>query len=512
VAGIGPGDTPAFAGMHEASASVAGGSLRAMEAILRGDVWHAFHPGGGLHHAMPDRASGFCVYNDPALAIQRARDARHRVLYLDFDVHHGDGVEEIHRADPGVMTFSIHETGESLFPGTGFVADDGPGAASGTVVNVPLDAGTGAGPWLAAVQAVVPELAAAFGPDVIVSQHGCDGHAWDPLAHLRLTTTAMGAAARLVDRLAHRHAAGRWLSTGGGGYDAYRVVPRAWSLVWLAAAHRDVPDRLPDGWRQEWAAEAARYGTPAMPEGFEDDEDTGQSAPWVDDAATRETVELVRRLRVPAILRHARDAGWWRPDEEPATKHEARGAASPSPEPEGARPAGPGRSGSPAVIVAVEPGRWASLRLAERVIAPLDPEAAHDLVAAGLASSTSAGCVVSAAVEGGLVVGLAISALDTERAVRELLAVGVAPDWRRQGLGTALLAAHVQAVTAAGDGRPFEALVTAAERDPVDPLDGSTRRLVARHLLEAAGFGVDPAQGSIGRAGPGAIRGIVGTR
>src|SRR5262245_38811216 len=142
-AGIGPGDTPAFPGMHEASAAVAGGTLRAMEAILRGDVEHAFHPGGGLHHAMPARASGFCVYNDPALAIARARQEGLRVLYIDLDVHHGDGVQAIHWSDPGVMTISIHETGLALFPGTGFPDELGGGAATGTKINLPLDPGTG---------------------------------------------------------------------------------------------------------------------------------------------------------------------------------------------------------------------------------------------------------------------------------------------------------------------------------------------------------------------------------
>src|SRR3954465_10653785 len=136
--GIGISDNPAFAGMHEASAAVAGGSLRAMEAILRGDVEHAHHPGGGLHHALRDMASGFCIYDDPALAIARARAEGLRVLYIDLDVHHGDGVEAIHAADPGVLTVSFHESGRSLFPGTGFADEIGEGDAAGTVVNVPL--------------------------------------------------------------------------------------------------------------------------------------------------------------------------------------------------------------------------------------------------------------------------------------------------------------------------------------------------------------------------------------
>src|SRR3954470_15802494 len=123
----GGGDAPPFAGMHEAAAAVAGGSIRAMEAILRGEVEHAFHPGGGLHHAMPSRASGFCVYNDPALAIARARQEGLRVLYVDLDVHHGDGVEAIHARDPEVLTVSFHESGRSLFPGTGFADEIGEG-------------------------------------------------------------------------------------------------------------------------------------------------------------------------------------------------------------------------------------------------------------------------------------------------------------------------------------------------------------------------------------------------
>jgi acetoin utilization protein AcuC len=304
-AGLGPGDTPAFSGMHEAAAAVAGGSLRAMEAILRGDVEHAFHPGGGLHHAMPGRASGFCVYNDPALAVARARRAGLRVLYVDLDVHHGDGVQAIHWDDPGVLTISVHETGRALFPGTGSVDELGGPAARGSAVNLPLEPGTGERGWLAAVERVVPELAAEFRPDVVVSQHGSDGHAWDPLAHLRLTTTAMGAAARLVDSIAHRWAGGRWLATGGGGYDAYRVVPRVWALVWLAGAHADPPRRIPAAWRERWAAEAEAYGQAPLPERLDDPPNAGRPFGPVDDVLDRRPLEvaeaaLARRRAVAA--------------------------------------------------------------------------------------------------------------------------------------------------------------------------------------------------------------------
>ena len=295
------GDVPPFAGMHEAAAAVAGGSLRAMDAILRGDVDHAFHPGGGLHHAMPARASGFCVYNDVALAVAAARTAGLRVLYVDLDVHHGDGVEAIHADDPAVLTVSFHESGRYLFPGTGAADDIGRGAAAGTVVNVPLEPYTGEGAWLAAVEALVPELAAAFRPDVVVSQHGADSHAWDPLAHLRVTTTAMGTAARLVDAVAHRHAGGRWLATGGGGYAIYRVVPRAWALTWLAGAHREAPEALPAEWRERWSAEAESWDGGPVPERFEDEPNAGLAVGPGQEAAEREAAGVVDRVRARVL-------------------------------------------------------------------------------------------------------------------------------------------------------------------------------------------------------------------
>ena len=295
-AGIGPGDTPSFAGMHEASAAVAGGSLRAMEAILRGDVEHAFHPGGGLHHAMRHRAGGFCVYDDPALAIARARRDGLRVMYVDLDVHHGDGVQMIHWADPGVLTVSIHETGATLFPGTGFEDELGGGAAIGTKVNLPLDAGTGERGWLDALRLVLPALADRFRPEVFVTQHGADAHAFDPLAHLRVTTTAQGQAARLIDELAHRHAGGRWLSTGGGGYDVYRVVPRTWSHVWLAAAHREVPDAIPEAWRERWADDAETYGQAPIPTTFDDPPNAGLPRGPMDDQLDARAAKVAQRV------------------------------------------------------------------------------------------------------------------------------------------------------------------------------------------------------------------------
>ncbi len=263
--GVGSSDVPAFHGMHEASALIAGGSIEAVERILVGEAEHAFSPAGGLHHAMRTRAAGFCVYNDVALAVARARDAGHRVLYIDLDVHHGDGTQTLFLDDPQVLTYSIHEAGHSLFPGTGSVEELGVDKGQGFAVNAPLDRGVGDESWWSVVDFMLPVLADMFKPSFIVSQHGCDTHALDPLAHLRVTTASYRRACALVDQLAHEHAEGRWFATGGGGYDAFRVVPRSWALVWLAQAHRPPPAQTPPAWRDRWSAAAEAFGQAPLP-------------------------------------------------------------------------------------------------------------------------------------------------------------------------------------------------------------------------------------------------------
>jgi acetoin utilization protein AcuC len=494
-AGIGmlSGDNPSFAGMHTAAALVAGGSLRAVEAILRGDVQHAHHPGGGLHHAMRDRASGFCIYDDPALAIARARREGRRVLYVDLDVHHGDGVEAIHADDPGVLTFSIHESGRYLFPGTGSVGDVGAGAAAGTIVNLPLEPSTGEGPWLAAVSTLLPALAAAFAPDLIVSQHGADSHAWDPLAHLRVTTTAMGEAARIVDAVAHRWAGGAWLATGGGGYDAYRVVPRAWALTWLAGAHRDFPAETPASWRERWASEAARYGQAPLPATFTDVPNAGLPLDGRQEAAEQaahRTLRTVRRLALPRLLDEALVRGWWDP------LAASRDAASRGSEGSGGGAGGGG--GGVTLVPRLDRGSLDGLTVGRRVVSPPDPASARALLDAALASADRDGTIVSAAVDGSCIVGLAVSAAARPPGTgRELLALGIAPTVRRAGLATRLLETHLAALP---DGGPLRALVTVAERDPVEPLDRLLRAGVARRLLERSGFEVHAAAGELGQA------------
>ena len=493
-AGLGPGDTPAFPGMHDASAAVAGGSVWAIEAILNGEATHAFHPGGGLHHAMPDRASGFCVYDDPALAIARARRAGLRVLYVDLDVHHGDGVEAIHRDDPGVLTFSIHQSGMTLFPGSGFIDELGEGEAAGTSVNLPMEPGTGEDAWLGAIEHVLPVLAAAFGPDLVVSQHGADAHAWDPLANLRVTTTAMGGAARLVDALAHRWCGGRWLSTGGGGYDVYRVVPRTWTLVWLAAQHADPAAAIPEAWRSRWAPDAERYGQAPLPMTLEDLPNAGLPLDASQAAADRRapaTAALVRDLVVPALLRTAQDVGWWRWD---AAATGGQSASVPAAEPAEA---------TPRIHPSVDAAAWDRWTLAPRTLPPADAVEAHALVMAALRSG--GGVRVTAAVVGTEVVGAVVStagATDRGPAQRRLIAVGVAPAHRQAGLAGAMLREHL---ASGPDGERWDALVTMAERDPFEPIHRATRERIARRLLEGAGFTVTRADGRIAAADPGAL-------
>jgi acetoin utilization protein AcuC len=247
--GYGPGDNPIFPNMHEAAALVVGASLVAADAVLEKRCDHSFNAAGGLHHAMPARASGFCVYDDPAAAIARLlSNGVDRVAYVDVDVHHGDGVQAIFYDDPRVLTISIHESGEYLFPGTGFVEERGSGKAAGTKVNVPLPPGTGDEDWLRAFRAVVPPVVAAWHPDVLVSQLGCDTHHSDPIAHLMLTTRAYRETAAELHRLAHEAAGGRWVATGGGGYQFARVVPRAWTIYFAEMCAAEVPDAIPEAW------------------------------------------------------------------------------------------------------------------------------------------------------------------------------------------------------------------------------------------------------------------------
>ena len=230
--GLGTPDNPIFANMHVASAAVCGASIAAAEVVAHGTARHAFNPAGGLHHARRKEASGFCIYNDPAVAIAKLLELRPawRVMYVDVDVHHGDGVQWIFYEDPRVLTVSFHQSGRYLYPGTGFEDEIGTGRAKGTAANIPLLPYTGEDDYLWALERVLWALGEAFTPDVIVTQLGADTHYGDPLANLGLTMRAYPRMATLLHDAAHQFSHGRWVATGGGGYQFDTVVPKVWAI------------------------------------------------------------------------------------------------------------------------------------------------------------------------------------------------------------------------------------------------------------------------------------------
>lgn len=251
--GLGTDDDPAFRGMHEASARVVTGTVEVCRAVWQGVANHGVNFCGGLHHAMRDRASGFCIYNDAAVGIQWLLDhGAQRVAYVDIDVHHGDGVERIFWDDPRVLTISVHETGRALFPGTGWPSDIGGAGAEGTAVNVALPPGVSDAGWLRAIHATVMPLVRAFQPEILVSQHGCDTHAEDPLAHFAVSVDAQRSAAEALHRLAHEVCDEKWVALGGGGYEVVGVVPRTWTHLTAIAAHAPIRTStpVPAEWRE----------------------------------------------------------------------------------------------------------------------------------------------------------------------------------------------------------------------------------------------------------------------
>jgi acetoin utilization protein AcuC len=252
--GLGTLDNPVFPRMHEVSALVVGGTIQAAEMIMDGTVEHAFNIGGGLHHANRSLASGFCVYNDAAVGVAWFHERGLRVLYVDTDAHHGDGVQSIFYENPDVLTISMHESGRFLFPGTGEPSERGSGAGEGFSINVPLQPYTDHASWVECYDLVVPPLARAFRPDVVVAQSGCDGHAVDPLTHLNALTPTYEHFARRAHELSHELCEGRLLALGGGGYALWDVVPRAWTAVWAAITDQRLPEAVPADWREQWEA------------------------------------------------------------------------------------------------------------------------------------------------------------------------------------------------------------------------------------------------------------------
>lgn len=253
--GIGPGDTPAFRGMHEAAALVAGASCTGMRALLAGDARRVFAPAGGLHHAHRDRAAGFCVYNDAAVAIASAlaHDPHLRVAYVDIDAHHGDGVQEAFYTEPRVLTVSIHEDGRYLYPGTGSYRERGEGPGAGTALNIPLPPYATPECYLLAFDRVVAPSVRAYSPDILVTQNGADAHWSDPLTALGMTIPGYELLFTRLVSLAEEATGGRMLALGGGGYSWRTVVPRVWALLGASLLGVNLPDDLPHGWRTQLA-------------------------------------------------------------------------------------------------------------------------------------------------------------------------------------------------------------------------------------------------------------------
>ena len=273
--GLGTGDQPVFPGMHQASALVAGATLAAARAVWSGPARHGASIAGGMHHAMAAHASGFGVYNDVAIAIAwLLRQSAERIAYVDIDAHHGDGVQAAFYADPRVLTISLHQHPADMFPYTGLPAETGGPGAEGTAVNVALPARTGDAGWLRAFHAIVPPLLRRFRPQILVSQHGADTHRLDPLARLELSIDGQRAAHAAIHALAHDLADGRWLLTGGGGYELVHVVPRTWTHLLAEAAGQPIDPGTPTParWRDYVARRtgltAPEHMTEGAPVGF----------------------------------------------------------------------------------------------------------------------------------------------------------------------------------------------------------------------------------------------------
>jgi len=249
--GLGTPDNPIFPGMDLAARWLVGGALHGARMLMAGTETRVLQLGGGLHHAQKDRAAGFCMYNDLAVAIQALAAHGWRVAYLDIDLHHGDGVQNLFYGDDRVLTVSLHETGHYLYPGTGHIQELGTGPARGLSVNVPLEPFTEAESYLEAFDAVVPRALEWFAPQVLVVQAGADAHFTDPMGDLTLTTQTFQALYHRILGLAAAHTQGRVLITLGGGYEP-QVVARVWTILYLTLMDLPIPERLPQAWLDRW--------------------------------------------------------------------------------------------------------------------------------------------------------------------------------------------------------------------------------------------------------------------
>jgi acetoin utilization protein AcuC len=249
------GDTPVFKGCYEASALATGASLSAIDAVMSGEVTHAINIAGGLHHAHPDRASGFCIFNDPAISIAylKKKYGLERILYLDVDAHHGDGVMYGFYSDPSVLDIDFHEDGRHLFPGTGFTKEIGEGKAAGLKINVPLSPFSDDETYLELFKKIVPSTVLKYRPQMLLLQCGADSHANDLLAHLQITTRTYREIVRAVHEMAHDVADGRLVIFGGGGYNVANVA-RTWTAAACVLANFKPPKSTPMSWRKMFEA------------------------------------------------------------------------------------------------------------------------------------------------------------------------------------------------------------------------------------------------------------------
>ena len=304
--GLGQGDTPRFPRMHEASALIAGGTIAALDGVLAGDFVRAFNPAGGLHHAHRERAAGFCVYNDCAVAIAHATAARKglRVAYVDIDAHHGDGVEEAFRDRSDVLTISLHESGRYLYPGTGAARDVGEGSGVGYSVNVALPPYSGPREYHLAWDRVAEPALRAFRPDVIVAQLGADSHQGDPLTHLRMTVAGHASLVERIAGIADELCEGRLAATGGGGYEAFSAVPRMWACAMAVLLGVQPPEQLPAEWRELSAQAAVDHGAlPADVTGTYDEVEVGEPAMSPEETLQRAEAAVEATLASSPLLR-----------------------------------------------------------------------------------------------------------------------------------------------------------------------------------------------------------------
>ena len=254
------GDTPAFKNMFETCGEITGGSILGAELILNDVAERVFSPAGGWHHAMSNRASGFCVFNDPVMAVHKFLGAGLRVAYVDIDAHHGDGVQDAFYDTDKVITISLHENGQYLFPGTGFSHETGVGQGGKYSVNVPLAPYSGDTVYMWAFQEIVPPVLQHFGPDVIVTQLGLDSHAFDPITHLNLSVQGFSEIVKRFSDMGYP-----WLALGGGGYDVWAVA-RGWALAFGVMNNVELPDIVPPDYASQYGIANLRDEAKTFPE------------------------------------------------------------------------------------------------------------------------------------------------------------------------------------------------------------------------------------------------------